>query len=241
MERASNKKYQFLISFFGLAFILAFIALGSMGGCDSNGGGGKNKEGCCVVAGGDLCFGDFNKDECDVLDGDLKKGKMCDDVPECGEPPIGEGCCVFGDNDCEDGLGQEGCELDGGVFDAEVMCVDVEQCNLPLGEGCCVFGDNDCEDGLGQEGCELDGGVFDAEVMCMDVAECNPEPLDGALLYMDNCQACHGPDGVGGFAGDVVGATAEQIDAAIIGEPSMNSLESLSPAEIDAIAAFLGM
>ena len=192
MERASNKKYQFLISFFGLAFILAFIALGSMGGCDSNGGGGKNKEGCCVVAGGDLCFGDFNKDECDVLDGDLKKGKMCDDVPECGEPPIGEGCCVFGDNDCEDGLGQEGCELD--------------------------------------------GGVFDAEVMCMDVAECNPEPLDGALLYMDNCQACHGPNGDGsGSSGiNVEGKSAQEIIDA-------NMQFGLSLEQVEAIAVFLGM
>ncbi|MCK5392591.1 MAG: cytochrome c, partial [Deltaproteobacteria bacterium] len=38
------------------------------------------------------------------------------------EPPPGEGCCVFEDNSCMDGLGQEGCELDGGMFDAEVMC-----------------------------------------------------------------------------------------------------------------------
>jgi hypothetical protein len=216
----------------------------NIGGCDSN-SGGKNKEGCCVVDGGDLgviCFEDFDRDECDFLDGDLKKGKMCENVQECVEPPPGEGCCVFGDNDCEEGLGQEGCELDGGVFNAEVMCMDVAQCNIPpIGEGCCVFGPEDCMDDLGIEGCADEMGMFEDGVMCVDVAECNPPPLDGEILYMDNCQACHGVDGAGVPFSPVVGATAEEIDAAIIGEPAMNSLESLSPAEIDAIAAFLDM
>jgi hypothetical protein len=167
---------------------------------------------------------------------------MCQDVPECNPPP-GEGCCVFGDNDCEDGLGQEGCELDGGVFNAEVMCVDVDQCNLPLGEGCCVFGDNDCADGLGQEGCELDGGVFNAEVMCVDVAQCNVPPLDGEILYVDDCQSCHGVDGGGVPFSNVQGKSSEEIEAAImnIGAMMTPSLEALSPAEIEAIAVFLDM
>jgi|GEM_PF-596398 len=161
---------------------------------------------------------------------------------QMGLVPVGEGCCVFGENDCEDGLGQEACELDGGVFDAEVLCDDVAECNVaPPGEGCCVFGENDCEDGLGQEACELDGGVFDAEVLCDDVAECNvAPPLDGEILYIDNCQFCHGVDGVGGFAGDVVGESAQEITDALM-LPSMAGVAPLTPAEIDAIAAFLDM
>jgi mono/diheme cytochrome c family protein len=58
---------------------------------------------------------------------------------------------------------------------------------------------------------------------------------------VDNCQSCHGVDGGGVPFSNVQGKSSEEIDAAIIGEPSMNSLESLSPAEIDAIAAFLDM
>jgi len=172
-----NMRY---IKFLVVPLLFVTLAFMNIGGCGSNSGGGKDKEGCCVVDGGDLgviCFEDLDKEECDFLDGNLKKGKMCENVQECVEPPPGEGCCVFGDNDCQDGLGQEGCDDDGGVFNAEVMCVDVAQCNLPLGEGCCVFGDNDCQDGLGIIGCADLGGVFNAEVMCVNVAQCNLLPV----------------------------------------------------------------
>jgi thiosulfate dehydrogenase len=81
MKYARNKKYQLLLSF----FVLAFIALGSMGGCSSNSGGGKNKEGCCVV-GPDACVDDTNQAECDGLGGDLDKGVMCSAIPECDDP-----------------------------------------------------------------------------------------------------------------------------------------------------------
>jgi len=135
-----------------------------------------------------------------------------------------------------DGLGIIGCEDAGGVFDGGVMCEDVPECNVvpPVGEGCCVFGPEDCMDGLGQEGCELDDGVFNAEVMCMDVAECNPEPLDGALLYEGSCALCHGVDAMGtGLGPNVVGATSQDIIDA-------NMEMGLSPAEVDAVADFLG-
>jgi cell division septation protein DedD len=66
-------------------------------------------------------------------------------------------------------------------------------------------------------------------------------PLDGAALYVTNCQGCHGPNGMGGFAGDVVGATAGQITAAInnVGAMMTPGLQALTPAEVQAIANFL--
>jgi len=106
----------------------------------------------------------------------------------------------------------------------------------PPGEGCCVFGPEDCEDGLGIEGCADDGGEFQAGVMCDAVPECSvvPPPLDGALLYMDNCETCHGPngDGSGSTGVPVVGATSQEIIDA-------NMQFGLTLEEVDAIADFL--
>jgi len=107
-----------------------FVVMGSIGGCSSNGGGGKNKEGCCVVDGGDICFEDLNRDECDVFSGNLKKGQMCEDVPQCEVVPD-VGCCVFGPEDCEDSLTQLQCDLDDGVLEVGVMCVDLVECGAP--------------------------------------------------------------------------------------------------------------
>ncbi len=76
-----------------------FVVMGSIGGCSSSGSGG-NKEGCCVIAGGPICIEDLNKEECDIDDGDLKKGKMCENVPACGIVPD-VGCCVIGLGPCE--------------------------------------------------------------------------------------------------------------------------------------------
>jgi mono/diheme cytochrome c family protein len=83
MKLSSNKKYQLLLSF----FVLAFIALGSMGGCSSSNGGGNNKEGCCVI-GPDACLDNTNQAECDGLGGDLDKGVMCSDILECDDPLV---------------------------------------------------------------------------------------------------------------------------------------------------------
>ncbi|MGB7292258.1 MAG: c-type cytochrome [Thermodesulfobacteriota bacterium] len=67
-------------------------------------------------------------------------------------------------------------------------------------------------------------------------------PLDGAALYQVNCSACHGPDGSGGFTMvNVQGATAGQIQNAIdTNAGGMGFLSSLTPAEVQAIADFLG-
>jgi hypothetical protein len=66
-------------------------------------------------------------------------------------------------------------------------------------------------------------------------------PLDGELLYIDNCQDCHGVDGAGGAFSNVQGATAGEITDAINTEPLMMTpgLMALTPAEIQAIADFL--
>lgn len=68
-----------------------------------------------------------------------------------------------------------------------------------------------------------------------------PMMLDGELLYMVNCESCHGVDGIGGFAGDVVGKSGAEIDTAIasIGAMMNPDLEALTIEEVDAIADFL--
>jgi len=152
-------------------------------------------------------------------------------------PPVpGEGCCDFGDNECADGLGIIDCEEDGGEFIAGVMCVDVDQCNVepPLDAGCCVIAEGNCSESLGIEGCADSGGMFNADVMCSTIEECaEVPPLDGELLYIGTCQVCHGVDAVGGTAPNIVGKTAQDIIDA-------NMQMGLSPAEVDAVADFLG-
>jgi len=259
----------------------------NIGGCSGNSSGGKNKEGCCVVEAGEfglICIDDLNRDECDIADGELKKGKLCENVPACNIVVV-TGCCVVGNNDCDEDLTLIECDMDGGVLGDDVLCADVAQCNIPIGSGCCELEPGICSDCLGIEGCADVGGmftplvmcstieaceslvgagccvigpgncseslgilgfaeemgVFNADKMCVELTECAVPPLVGEVLYVADCQGCHGVDGAGGPFCPVVGASAEQIDAAIIGEPTMNSLESLSPAEIDAIAAFLDM
>jgi len=228
------------IKFLVVPLLFVTLAFMTIGGCSGNSSGGNNK-GCCVIDGGPLCFEDFNKDECNLLDGDLKKGKICENVPACDAPV--EGCCVIGEGNCVEDQTQLECDIEGGVLDTEFFCDDIMTCEPLVDAGCCEIEPGNCSESLGIEGCADEGGMFTPDVMCSTIETCDvvPPPLDGAILYDGNCAGCHGPDGVGGFAGDVVGATAEQIDAAIIGEPSMNSLESLSPAEIDAIADFLDM
>jgi mono/diheme cytochrome c family protein len=65
----------------------------------------------------------------------------------------------------------------------------------------------------------------------------NTPGLDGASLYATNCAACHGADGSGGSASNVIGDDAAEITAAL-NIPAMSGI-SLSEAEISAIADFL--
>jgi mono/diheme cytochrome c family protein len=86
--------------------------------------------------------------------------------------------------------------------------------------------------------------MFVGGVMCVELTQCVLPPLAGSVLYEMNCVGCHGVDGAGtGIAPEpIVGATAEEIDAAIANpeiSPTMMGLSTLTPAEIDAIAAFL--
>ena len=122
------------------------------------------------------------------------------------------------------------------------MCEDVPECVAPV-VGCCVFGENDCDDDLAQLECDIEGGVLDEGVLCVDVPECGVV-LNGEILYMYNCQDCHGDAlrWTGHLYTIIAGATAEQIDTAIMEVPLMMtpSLEALTPEEIDAIADFLG-
>ena len=135
-----------------------FVVMGSIGGCSSGGGGGK-KEGCCVIAGGPICFEDLTRDECDLDDGDLKKGKLCEDVPQCDIVPV-VGCCVFGPEDCDDDLTQLECDLDGGNLDAGKMCEDVVECGPPSENLSAIPIDPaeapvDCEDPIWDEATEI--------------------------------------------------------------------------------------
>jgi len=109
-------------------------------------------------------------------------------------------------------------------------------------EGCCVFGENDCDDDLAQLECDFEGGVLDEGDLCVDVPECGVV-LNGEILYMDNCQECHG-DGAEYRSYAALNrwtSIAEETDTAIMEVPLMMtpSLEALTPEEIDAIADFL--
>lgn len=66
-----------------------------------------------------------------------------------------------------------------------------------------------------------------------------PTPTAGGALYDQFCASCHGPNGAGTPASNVVGESAEDIIEAIAAEPTMADLATLTPEEIDAIAAFL--
>jgi hypothetical protein len=69
----------------GIVVLFVLVGLGTVGGCGSSGGG--SGEGCCVL-GGDACLDGTNQAECDGLGGQLNKGVMCVNIPECGGPPL---------------------------------------------------------------------------------------------------------------------------------------------------------
>lgn len=65
----------------------------------------------------------------------------------------------------------------------------------------------------------------------------NTPGLDGAALYATNCAACHGADGTGASAPNIIGEDAAELTTALT-IPPMTGI-NLSDAEIDAIADFL--
>jgi mono/diheme cytochrome c family protein len=62
-----------------------------------------------------------------------------------------------------------------------------------------------------------------------------PVPINGVALYAAECAGCHGPLATS----DKLGATTAMIQTGIGNLPAMSSLSSLTPAEIQAIAAAL--
>ena len=68
----------------GIVVLFVLVGLGTVGGCSSNNKG--SGEGCCVI-GPDACVDDTNKAECDFLGGELDKGVMCVNIPECDVVP----------------------------------------------------------------------------------------------------------------------------------------------------------
>jgi mono/diheme cytochrome c family protein len=65
-----------------------------------------------------------------------------------------------------------------------------------------------------------------------------PAPAAGVNLYATECESCHGPNGIGGTASNVVGESADDIAEAILEIPDMQAIV-LSPEDIQLIADFL--
>ncbi|MCG6971287.1 MAG: PKD domain-containing protein [Gammaproteobacteria bacterium] len=88
-----------------------------------------------------------------------------------------------------------------------------------------------------------DQGQTGAAQSTAEITEVNvppPTEPDGEALYNTNCVSCHGPAGVGGPFGDVVGATANDIAAAIEQVSAMGYLGGeLTDSDINAIAMYL--
>ena len=199
------------IKFLVVPLLFVTLAFMNIGGCSGNSSGGKNKEGCCVVEAGEfglICIDDLNRDECDIADGELKKGKLCENVPAC-DIVVVTGCCVVGNNDCDEDLTLLECDFDGGVLSEDVMCDDVPQCNIPIGSGCCELEPGNCKEDLGIEGCADEGGMFTPLVMCSTIKTC--EPLVGAgccVIGEGNCKEGLGikgcADEMGMFEGGVM-------------------------------------
>jgi Cys-rich repeat protein len=139
----------------------------------------------------------------------------CETDADCDADEVCEnGACVAAPPDAE-------CETD-------ADCEEGEVCD----NGACVAAPPEAE-------CETDADCAEGEVCdngeCIDVGGV----LDGALLYAENCAACHGPNGNDGFATDITGLSAEEL-AAGLESPSHAGIE-LTDEEIAAIADFLAL
>ena len=93
-------------------------------------------------------------------------------------------------------------------------------------------------------------GEFSSDPSVTTITVANPaEPTSGEALYSNNCAACHGDPWAGPAVDEMLmgmrrlaGARECTITASIFGEgavPMMSYLDSLSPAEITEIAAYL--
>ena len=66
-----------------------------------------------------------------------------------------------------------------------------------------------------------------------------PKPTKGEKLYNSKCKSCHGKGAVGKFGPNIVGATAEEISAAIASVTKMKKLKKLKSETIAEIAEYL--
>lgn len=117
------------------------------------------------------------------------------------------------------------------------------------------FGDNTSGNGVGPVHTYAAAGVYTVTLTVTDdqgltsMAETTTEIAEDVLqeeettaegLYDQWCAACHGAQGVGGQAGDVVGESADDIVEAIEDEKDMAFLaDVLSDSDIEAIAEYL--
>jgi mono/diheme cytochrome c family protein len=97
-------------------------------------------------------------------------------------------------------------------------------------------GDSDA-DGDGTDGDGTDGDGTDGDGTDGDGTDGDGSP-DGAALFAANCAACHGADGATGFAPDITGATADDLQTGLM-SASHGSI-MLEGADIEALAVFLG-
>lgn len=171
--------------------------------------------GCCVVDVND-CFENRTPAQCDDLGGVLEEGDSCSDIDECNIPFCGDGILDTGE-ECDDGNNDDddGCDANC-LIEAAPVCGDG---NVDPGE--------ECDDGNNNNG---DG--------CDANCQLEAPPLNGEQLYINNCESCHGVDGMGGPFSNVVGKTSQEITDAIMNIPAMTSIV-LTPEQIDAIADFL--
>jgi PKD repeat protein len=86
-----------------------------------------------------------------------------------------------------------------------------------------------------------DNGLSGSAQTTAAVSAAPPTTGGGESLYDNHCASCHGPAGRGGPDGSVVGEDAKDIAEAIREVPEMRPLGNLDAAQIEAIAAYLGM
>jgi mono/diheme cytochrome c family protein len=77
-----------------------------------------------------------------------------------------------------------------------------------------------------------------ADIAAWLIAGTSGGGTDGAAVFAANCAACHGADGVSGFAPDIAGFSAADLTAGL--SSGTHASIALTDEEIAAVAAFLG-